>query len=185
MASRWESVMPLNTKYTSCRSGFAMLDSSSFATISSAQEKSSAPTCEKSMIVSAFGPSWPICSSISVRTAAPVGRVTRFEYSAQTLRFRTELRSMWFTTLRHPLWDRYLELGARKRRESFLAGRLVRVPVGDARDDARGAAAHGELPIPMSDELAHPGETLAATLVRKAAHAVEHGILERDRVVPA
>ena len=51
----------------------------SFATISSAHEKSRSVTCEKSMTVTVRVPVSAITRSISVRTAAPVGRVTRFE----------------------------------------------------------------------------------------------------------
>jgi hypothetical protein len=52
--------------------------SRSFATISSAQEKSSSVTCEKSMtFTDRASPISASCASISPRTAAPVGRVTR------------------------------------------------------------------------------------------------------------
>ena len=46
---------------------------------SSAQEKSISPTCEKSITVRLGASNADRAVSISRRTAAPVGRVTRFE----------------------------------------------------------------------------------------------------------
>jgi hypothetical protein len=53
--------------------------SSSFATTSSAHEKSIIPTWEKSITVSERSRESASSASIWARTAAPVGRVTRLE----------------------------------------------------------------------------------------------------------
>ena len=66
----------------------------SFATISSAHEKSSSITWEKSITVTVRPPISAIARSISERTAAPVGRVTRLEYRAHTVPRSTVPRSM-------------------------------------------------------------------------------------------
>src|SRR5687768_4748608 len=94
IASRWSSRTPRRRKYASCGGAPPSKRSNSFATTSSAQEKSRRFTCEKSITVNDGPRHADSRFSISVRTAAPVGRVTRLEYRSQTVRLSTELTSM-------------------------------------------------------------------------------------------
>src|SRR5262245_27013911 len=139
---------------------------------SSAHEKSIIDTCEKSITVSERSVS-PSSVSIWVRTAAPVGRVTRFEYrSADSVCLRTVPRSMWLVIApwnealaRDAFGNRYLNLRAGESREILLERHVV-VPVRHD-GDARRTAANRQLPAPSADVLPDASKALAPTWVAK------------------